>query len=419
MKYLLLILLSIPLFANEDLELVQLAYNTGLKPVPNNFESLLKELNTNTYDLSKEKIALGKKLFFDKNLSLAKDISCASCHSFDKGGADAIPTAIGHKNQKNPFHLNTPTVLNTVFSKKLFWDGRSESLQDQAKGPLQASFEMSITPELAEKRIYENEGYEDIFVNVYGSNEVTFEKIANAIAAYEKTIITRGRYDDFLLGYFDALNHKEKEGLKLFITKSCVGCHNGIGLGGQTLRKFPLAYHNIWSLLKPIEVKRLEKKYMRFLTKLEKIAFKNDAHRLRYLKVKMGKEDINLLKKGFFNEVQDDKVLNVMTSSACTTCHEKNTYDVQESILPTVAFPFENKGGFLGSKINKKYFRVPLLRNVVQTKPYFHNGEIDKLEDAIKIMAKHQSRVNINEEEIDKIVTFLKAVDGEIINYMR
>ena len=417
MKNILFILLAVGLFANEDFELLSLAYKNGLRPAPTGFESLLSELNTTSKELSKEKIILGKKLFFDKDLSLNTDISCATCHSFNKGGADAIPTAIGHKNQKNPFHLNTPTVLNTVFSKKFFWDGRSKTLQDQAKGPLQAPFEMSITPELAQQRVEDNWEYIRMFRDAYGSSEISFGKIADAISSYEKTLITRGRYDDFLVGYFDALSKTEKEGLELFIKKGCVGCHNGVGLGGEVSRKFPLVYHSVWSKVKPLEVKVLQEKYRIFLTTPHNIDFEDDESRLNYLKLKLGEKDTQLLKSGFFKQIRESEILQVMTTVGCNKCHEKNTYQVKKSVIKEVAFPFENRGGFLGSN-NEKYFRVPLLRNVVRTKPYFHNGSIEKLEDAIKIMATHQVRVNLTDSDIEKIVEFLKAVDSEVVEYL-
>ena len=395
MKYILFILLAINLFSNDDLKLVELAYDSGLKPVPQNFESLLKDLDTDADSLSKDKIKLGKKLFFEKDLSLAKDISCASCHNFNLGGADAKPTAIGHKNQENPFHLNTPTVLNTAFSKKFFWNGRSQTLKNQAKGPLQAPFEMSITPILAEKRISQNKAYKQMFIDAFGNDEVTFEKIADAISAYEKTLVTRGRYDDYLLGYFDKLTQNEKDGLKIFITKGCVGCHNGIGLGGQVLRKFPLSYHTVWSMKKPKEIKELLDKYNKYLNGLS--SFKS-----------LNKSDIKALKDGFFTQIEEKKVLKVMRSSACDECHEKNTNDI---------FPFENKGGFTGSQKPKGYFRVPLLRNVVDTKPYFHNGEVKELKDAIKIMGKHQVRIDLSDDEIENIIAFLKSVNGKILDF--
>ena len=412
MRYLLLILLVIGLYASDDLKLLKLALNNGLKPVPNNYEALLKILDTDSKELSIEKIKLGKKLFFEKELSLAKDISCASCHSFDKGGADGISTAIGHKNMVNPFHLNTPTVFNTAFSQNLFWNGRSKNLQDQAKGPMQAPFEMSITPKQAEQRIKAKIEYVKEFENIYGKDSVSFENIANAISAYEKTIVTRGRYDEFLLGEFDALTNEEKAGLNLFITKSCVGCHNGMALGGQTLRKFPLTHHAIWSKAKPAKVKALQKRYLAVIDTLE---YKVSEDKQKYLISKFGQYDFKLIKDGYFHQIKEDKRVDTVTSISCKQCHQNDIYKIKDGEFPKIAYPFENKGGFVGNKEN--FYRVPLLRNIVRTKPYFHNGSVEKLEDAIKIMGTHQSRVELSDDEIEKIVTFLKAVDGEIVEY--
>ena len=417
MRYFLLLLSALALFANEDLNLIKEAYNNGLKPVPSNFESLLKVLDTNPSELSKSKIKLGEKLFFEKELSLNKDISCATCHSFDKGGADGIPTAIGDKNQENPFHLNTPTVLNTAFSKKLFWNGSSSTLAHQATGPLQASFEMAITPALAEHRINTKEEYQIAFEEIYGKDGVTFKNIADAIATYEKTLITHGRFDQYLLGNYTALTKKEKEGLQLFINKGCVGCHNGLGLGGQVLRKFPLTYHNIWTLAKPNEIQTLQKKYTQFTKELKKQNLQTKVQKLELLHDSFSLHELKLLKEGFFNTVAQNKQTEIITSTACNECHTTGNYKIKKSLLSSVSFPFENKGEFLGAENTNKHFRVPLLRNIVQTKPYFHNGSVEKLEDAIKLMATHQSRTDISEKEIEKIVGFLKAVDGELIEY--
>lgn len=417
MKYILVMLLAVYLLGSDDMQLVKLAYKSGLKPVPANYKSLLQALHTDEKELSKEKIALGKNLFFDNALSLNRDISCATCHRFNKGGTDAISTAIGHEDQKNPFHLNSPTVFNTAFSKNFFWDGRSKSLQDQAKGPLQAPFEMSMTPSLAEKRLSENNEYVHLFETIYGKDAITFENIVNAIAAYEKTLVTRGRFDDYLIGNFHALNQEEKEGLTLFISKSCIGCHNGIGLGGQRLRKFPLTYHKIWSMQKPMNVKVLHEKYARVLAGLADQQIFADTEKINYLKSKISQKEFSLLEEGFFDQVNENVRLKVMASSACMECHKKNNNEIRDETVKKVSFPFENKGGFLGSKDPQQYFRVPLLRNVVRTQPYFHNGSIEKLEDAIKIMGTHQSRVNLSDDEIDKIISFLKAVDGEFVEY--
>ena len=384
MKYLMIVLLSLYLFGSDDEKLILLAYESGLKPVPKSLESLRYHLND---DLDLAKIALGKKLFFDKNLSLKRDINCATCHSFDKGGVDGLSSAVGHLNQENPFHLNAPTVFNTAFSKKLFWDGRSDSLQDQAKGPLQAPFEMSITPRLAEQRVRENHKYPPLFQKAYGSADITFETIADAIASYEKTLLTRGRYDDFLLGDVNALNQSEKAGLELFITKGCAGCHNGRGLGGQAMRKFPLSNHKIWSMSNPKIIGELITRYQK--------------------RLKLSEHDHKLLQEGFFQKTDSDR---------CTTCHIDDGIEVKKELIKMVAFPFENRGGFLGA--SNRYFRVPLLRNVVKTKPYFHNGSVEKLEDAIRIMGIYQLRTELTDEEVKKIVDFFRAVDGDLVKYL-
>ncbi len=417
MRYLLSLLLTLNLFANSDLELLTLAYNNNLKPVPDNFESLLESLDTNSNELSKEKIALGKKLFFEKDLSLGQNISCADCHSFKKGGADGRPTAIGHKDRKNPFHLNTPTVLNSGFSKNLFWNGSAKSLQDQAKGPLQATFEMSITPKLAEQRIENNQEYTQLFNNVYGSSDITFNKIVDAIAAYEKTLVTRGRYDQFLLGDFDQLTKDEKKGLKLFITKGCVGCHNGMGLGGQVLKKFPLTYHSIWGEIEPSKIQALQTKFKNIIKDTQKL--KDPVTKINYLQSHLSPEELDYISEGFFDQIDKDIRLETIITISCNECHINNSLQVKKDVLKKVSFPFENQGGFLGAKNTNKYFRVPLLRNVVQTKPYFHNGSVNKLEDAVKIMAKHQSRAKITDKEIKTIVAFLKAVDGKMVDYLK
>lgn len=298
--------------------------------------------------------------------------------------------------------MNSPTVLNTAFSKYLFWNGSSHTLKNQAKGPLQAPFEMSISQELAKKRIQQNPKYLQMFIDAFGSKEISFDKITEAIGEYEKTLLTRGSFDSFLEGNLNALNKEEKDGLKLFIKKGCVGCHNGIGLGGQTLRKFPLVYHQIWSISDIEMINKLKKTYSLFLKKLQKdkksfnIKFKNTNHRYKYLLSNLGNKNLNLLEKGFFNSYIKDDAYKIMTTNACTQCHNKNTNKVDKKLLKTIAFPFENKGNFLGNEKKLKNFRVPLLRNIVRTSPYFHNGAVEKIEDAIKMMGIHQSRTQLS-----------------------
>ncbi|WP_294892791.1 cytochrome c peroxidase [Sulfuricurvum sp. MLSB] len=368
---------------------------------------------TSTNKYTKEMIHLGEKLFFEKNLSLNRDISCASCHDTKHGGADGRSTAIGHKGQKNPSHLNTPTVLNTVFSKHYFWDGRSRTLQDQAKGPLQAPFEMASTPKLIEKRLRRDERYPKLFNKAFGDSQITFERTAEAISAYENTLVTRGRYDRFLEGDLQALNREEKEGLKLFIDKGCIGCHNGIGLGGQEMRKFPLLHHPIWSMTDQKTINKIRISYLDFLSKSDRQQnFSNDIDRYGYLRKNLGEHELKLLKEGYFQSYTPQQAYSIMTQKGCYTCHTEPNFGVDKTILKEKAFAFKNTGGFLGKDKPGRYFRAPLLRNVVQTAPYFHNGKIKTLEEAVKIMITYQSRSQVNDKQIVQLTQFLKAVDA-------
>ena len=359
-------------------------------------------------------IVLGKKLFFEKNLSLNRDISCASCHDTGHGGADGRSTAIGHKRQKNPSHLNTPTVLNTVFSRHYFWDGRSKTLKDQAKGPLQAPFEMASTPELVNKRLREDGGgYGKLFLEAFGDSEITFERTVEAIGEYERTLVTSGRYDRFLEGNLAALDTDEKEGLKLFISKGCIGCHSGIGLGGQEIRKFPLLSHPIWSMADQKTINKIRLSYLDFLAKTDRQEqFSNTISRYGYLNRHFDEKELKLLREGYFQAYTPEKAYTIMSDKGCYTCHTEPNFGVDKKILKEKAFAFENIGGFLGKGKPARHFRVPLLRNVVRTAPYFHNGTVKTLEEAVRIMVTYQSRSTVTDKQVSQLVRFLKAVDG-------
>ena len=216
MKFILVFLLIFLQFLDAD-TLRKRALSKGLKPIPKDFETLKSQVDDTNNPMSIAKIQLGKKLFNDKNLSQSRSISCASCHDITKGGEDSIPTAIGHEKQENPSHLNSPTVLNTAYSKHLFWDGRASTLKEQASGPMQASFEMASTPELVENRVKENPEYASFFENAYDFKDtINFENITKAIAVYEKTLVTRGSFDRYLEGDDSALNEKAKKRFEPF-----------------------------------------------------------------------------------------------------------------------------------------------------------------------------------------------------------
>jgi cytochrome c peroxidase len=188
---------------------------------------------------TKAKVELGKMLFFEPRLSASEIISCSTCHNIGTGGVDAGPTSTGHGWQKGP--RRAPTVLNAVFNLAQFWDGRAADLKAQAKGPVQAGVEMNATPDHIVQTLASIPEYVDRFKAAFGArpDPVTFDNMAKAIEAFEATLITPGsRFDKFLGGKVQAINAEEKLGLQTFIDKGCVGCHNGVNVGGGAYYPF-------------------------------------------------------------------------------------------------------------------------------------------------------------------------------------
>jgi cytochrome c peroxidase len=194
------------------------------------------------------KVALGKRLFNEKKLSGDGTLSCAACHDlYSHAGADARATALGIDEQRGP--RNTPTVWNAAFMSRLFWDGRAASLEEQAKGPILNPIEMGMpTPAEAERRLQHDASYRNDFIRAFGDRQpISFERIAQAIAAYERTLITPDApYDRFVRGDATALNPAQLRGMALFESVGCVLCHRGPSfsdaglIGGETaLRIFP------------------------------------------------------------------------------------------------------------------------------------------------------------------------------------
>ncbi|MBO9507874.1 cytochrome-c peroxidase [Thalassospira sp. A3_1] len=183
--------------------------------------------------VTREKVELGKMLFFDPRLSSSALISCNTCHNLGMGGDDNLETSIGHGWQKGP--RNAPTVLNAVFNEAQFWDGRAEDLKAQAKGPVQAGVEMASTPERVVEVLKSMGDYVQKFAHAFPgeADPVTFDNMARAIEAFEATLITpASRFDQFLEGNDAILNKTEMAGLELFIDTGCASCHNGVNVGG-------------------------------------------------------------------------------------------------------------------------------------------------------------------------------------------
>jgi cytochrome c peroxidase len=275
----------------------------------------------------KEKIGLGKMLFFEPRLSSSYLLSCNTCHNVGLGGADLEETSIGHGWQKGA--RNAPTVFNAVFNTTQFWDGRAKDLAEQAKGPVQASVEMNNTPARVVETLKSIPEYVKLFKKAFPgeSDPVTFDNMATAIEAFEATLLTPdSRFDLFLKGKFKALDPLEMTGLELFMSKGCANCHSGINVGGN-------GYYPFGVVEKP-----------------------------------------------------------------------------EARILPP-----EDTGRFkvTNTEADHYVFKAPALRNVALTPPYFHSGQVWKLQDAVSIMGSAQLGIHFEKDEAEAIATFLATLTGK------
>ncbi|MCL1058107.1 cytochrome-c peroxidase [Shewanella gelidimarina] len=269
-----------------------------------------------------EKVELGKMLFFEPRLSKSGFISCNSCHNLSLGGVDALPTSIGHHWQQGP--INSPTVLNAEYGLAQFWDGRAKDLQEQAGGPIANPKEMGFSHELAVDTIRSMPAYQTRFASVYQTNNISIDAITDAIAEFEKTLVTpNAPFDQYLLGDKSAINSDAKAGYQLFKDKGCVSCHNGPAVGGTMYMKM--------GLVKPF--------------------------------------------------------------------HTKN--------------PAEGRKGVTGKEADKFVFKVPTLRNIELTYPYFHDGSVWNLADAVNTMADIQLGQALTATETKQMVSFLNSLTGE------
>lgn len=174
-----------------------------------------------------EKAELGRRLFFEPRLSGSAFIACVSCHHPDLGWTDGKTTSQGH--QLQPLDRNAPTLMGVGFSKSLMWDGRADSLEDQALLPLSNSKEMHGEFGDVEKALNAIPEYREEFKKVFGDDKITIKLVAKALATFQRTIVPgRSRFDFFLNGRAGAMSDSEIRGLHLFRTKArCINCHSG------------------------------------------------------------------------------------------------------------------------------------------------------------------------------------------------
>lgn len=301
------------------------------------FGSIPEVVDNPENPVTPEKVYLGKMLFYDPRLSKSGFISCNSCHNLATYGVDNLPTSIGHMWAVGP--RNAPTVYNAALQVAQFWDGRAKDLEEQAGGPILNPIEMAIpSKEEAVKRIKSIPEYVELFKKAFPKDKdpVTYENIAKAIAAFERTLMTPSRFDRFVKGDSKALSDFEKKGLELFIKVGCSNCHNGPNFGGNAFMRFG-QFADYWRSVMP--------------------------------------------------------------------------YVTRE--VPTIPVDL---GRFAVTKKESDMFvfKVPSLRNITKTYPYFHDGSVWNLEDAVKIMAETQNGISLKEDEVKAIVAFLGSLTGEI-----
>lgn len=276
--------------------------------------------------IPKEKVDLGRTLFFEKRLSRDGTISCASCHDPARGGADGLQHAVGIGGAEGS--VNTPTVFNAALNVLQFWDGRANTLEAQASGPVHNPIEMDSSWEQVTRKLEADPVYVSAFRALY-KDGITADNIVDAIAAFERTLISSGsRFDRYLRGDAAALTESERRGYERFLDYGCASCHQGAAIGGNMLQKFGVL-----------------------------------ADRLQ------GRKPTNA-DLGRFNVTRRDE--------------------------------------------DKFVFKVPGLRDVARTAPYFHDGSVATLPEAVIIMGRVQLGRELTPDDVGSIVAFLGALSGDV-----
>lgn len=286
------------------------------------FDPLPADMATPDRPVTAARVSLGRMLYFDTRLSKNQDISCNSCHMLGQYGVDGEPTSPGHKGQRGD--RNSPTVYNAALHTAQFWDGRATDVEEQAKGPVLNPIEMAMPDEAhVEKVLASIPGYAEPFATAFpdAENPISYDHMALAIGAFERTLVTPGRFDRYLQGE-EALTEAELAGAKLFVETGCATCHMGATLGGTQYQKL--------GLVEP--------------------------------------------------------------------------YDSED----------EGRKKVTGKESDLHVFKVPSLRNITETAPYFHDGSIATLDEAVRLMGKHQLGKQLDDEQVQSIITFLGTLKGDI-----
>ena len=175
--------------------------------------------------LTTARVNLGKMLYFDPRLSVDGTVSCATCHNPNFGFSNGVPFSPGFKGQLGA--RNSPTTLNRLYSTLQFWDGRAKSLEDQALGPVQNPVEMANTLPAMISTLQRIQSYKPLFQEAFGTEEITADSVAKAIASFERTLLSgNSAFDRFQAGDGNAISESAKRGFAVFMSKgNCAQCH--------------------------------------------------------------------------------------------------------------------------------------------------------------------------------------------------
>jgi len=281
--------------------------------------------------ITKEKVLLGERLYNETRFSTTGKISCATCHHPDKGFTDNLRVSKGIKDLTGT--RNSPTILNSAFYTSFFWDGRSPSLEDQARHPIVNPVEMGLANhDPVMKIVKEDKQYQDLFKSAFNiaPGAIKLEHVLMAIATFERTLIDgNSRFDRwYYAGDSNALNVQEKRGFNVFIGNGrCISCH----AVEQTSALFTdNKFHNIG-----VGINRLSQ------ADLEAVAQP-------------------FLKADHSQEAVDKKVLT-----------DAKTSEIGRLAVSQKLFDMGN-------------FKTPTLRNINLTAPYMHDGSLKTLEEVVE-----------------------------------
>ena len=245
--------------------------------------------------LTPERVALGHKLYFEKRLSADSTVACATCHDVIRGFTDQLKTSEGIKDQLG--HRNAPTTLNVALLQTVFLDGRSPTLENQAKQPIINPIEMGMPDgQAAVNAIKDDAEYQAAFQKAYG-RQVNYEDIGRAIAAFERTLIfVDSPFRRFLNGDEDAISPEAKQGWRLYNEKGrCITCHpmnpsNPLGTDNR--------FHNVGVSARHQDFESLAKEGLKALQedpseqKLDELALTTDMSELGRFMVTKNRSDI-------------------------------------------------------------------------------------------------------------------------------